>query len=79
MSQNTNLAFLLTLLKAMLGRIYNGLTNAGTGRVTLTKRMNFRKCSKGPLTAPSFSENHVANFYQFHAQKALRKGPKSAT
>ena len=26
-----------------------------------------------------FSENHVANFYQFHAQKALFKGPKSAT
>ena len=28
---------------------------------------------------PSFSENHVANLYQFHAQKALFKGPKSAT
>ena len=27
---------------------------------------------------PSFSENHVANLYQCHAQKALFQGPKSA-
>ena len=32
------------------------------GRVRLSKRMNFRKNSKRPFTAPSFSENHNAIF-----------------
>ena len=35
------------------------------GRVTLPKRLNFRKSSKRPVTPPpSFSENHVAEFFQ---------------
>ena len=52
---------------------------ADKGRLTLPKRMNFRKSPKRPLTPPpSFSENHVANLYQCHAQKALFQGPKSA-
>ena len=32
------------------------------GSPTLQKRMNFRKSSKRPLTPPSFSENHIADF-----------------
>ena len=27
---------------------------------------------------PSFLENHIENLFQFHAQKALFQGPKSA-
>ena len=29
--------------------------------------------------SPSFLVDHVANFYQFHVQKALFKGPRSAS
>ena len=44
------------------------------------RRMNFWKRSKRPLNPPpSFLENHVANLYQFHVQKALFKGPKFQT
>ena len=43
------------------------------GRVTVPKWMNLRKSSKRP-----FLENHIAFFFEFHAQKALMKGPKSA-
>ena len=45
------------------------------------RRMNFWKRSKRPLNppTPSFLENHVANLYQFHVQKALFKGPKFQT
>ena len=52
----------------------------GKGQLVSPKRMNFRKSSKWPLTRPPhFQKNHVPFFFQFHAQKALFKGPKSAT
>ena len=33
------------------------------GFFSVPKRMNFRKCSKGPLIPPSLSENHIAIFF----------------
>ena len=35
----------------------------------LPNRMNFRKNSKRPLTSPSFSENHIANFFMIYARR----------
>ena len=32
------------------------------GQMASPKRMNFRKSSKRPLTPPSFSEHHIADF-----------------
>ena len=34
--------------------------NIYKGRMAPSKRMNFRKISKRPLTPPSFSENYIA-------------------
>ena len=52
--------------------------NKGTGGAS--KRDEFSEKFQTALTPPppSFLENHVANFSESHAQKALFKGTKSA-
>ena len=41
------------------------------GRLTLPKRMNFRKSSKRPLSPPSFSESYIADFVTKLRQKCV--------
>ena len=44
------------------------------GRVATPKQINFWKSSKRPLTSPpSFSENHVAFFFNFMLKKPCLK------
>ena len=50
------------------------------GRVAPPKQMNFRKSSKRPWPAPHFRKIMLQFvFFKFHPQKALFKGPESAT
>ena len=48
------------------------------GRVAPSKWSVFGKVPNGLWPPPSFLENHIENLFQFHAQKALFQGPKSA-
>ena len=52
-----------------------GFKSLGTGGAT--KQMNFRKSSKRPLTPPPHFRKVM--IFQFQAQKAVFKGPKSET
>ena len=49
------------------------------GRLQPPKRMIFRKSSKGRGPPPTFFRILTFFFFQFPAQKALFKGPRSAT
>ena len=51
----------------------------GTDAVTKTDEFSEKFETAIDPPNPSFSVNLVANFYQFHAQKALLKGPQSAS
>ena len=52
----------VALIPDICQSLHHLIINARNERVSPSKRINFRKCSKGPLP-PSFLENHVAIFF----------------
>ena len=53
----------VALIPDICQSLHHLIINARNERVSPSKRINFRKCSKGPLP-PSFLENHVAIFFR---------------